>query len=67
MRMMNSAEAPAAAGGGSSGSRSGDVNFHYSPSINAGSNIDLESVLMQQGSTMRRRLSNQMRNGVFRS
>ena len=66
MRMMNSAEAPAASGGGG-GARAGDVNFHYAHSINAGSNIDLGSVLMQQGSTMRRWLSNQMRNGAFRT
>ena len=63
MRMVSAA--PAGSGGG--GARGGDVNFHYAPSINAGSNIDLGSVLMQQGSTMRRWLSNQMRNGAFRT
>ena len=78
MRMMNSGEPPASSGGtgggtgggiggGNGGARGGDVNFHYSPSINAGSNVDLEAVLMQQGSSMRRWLSNQMRNGAFRT
>ncbi len=67
MRMMVSGEPPPGNGGGGGGQRGGDVNFHYAPSINAGSNIDLESVLMQQGSAMRRWLSNQMRNGAFRT
>ncbi|MGO8758789.1 MAG: hypothetical protein ACLQG3_11765 [Terracidiphilus sp.] len=66
MRMMSSGEPPASSSGGS-GRASGDVSFHYAPSINAGSNVDLESVLMSQGSTMRRWLSNQMRNGSFRT
>jgi hypothetical protein len=66
MRFANSNEAPG--GSAINNSRtSGDVYFHYSPSINAGSNVDLHSVLTQQGSSMRRWLSNQARNGAFRT
>jgi hypothetical protein len=66
MRFANSNEAP----GGSTinnSKTSGDTNFHYAPTINAKSNVDLSSVLTQQGSTMRRWLNNQARNGSFKS
>ncbi|MDE2030432.1 MAG: hypothetical protein KGI97_07720, partial [Alphaproteobacteria bacterium] len=65
MRFANSNDAP---GGSTINNRtSGDTNFHYAPTINAHSNVDLESVLTQQGATMRRWLSNQARNGSFRA
>ena len=68
MRFANGNEAPASVGGSTYNSRSsGDTNFHYSPTINAGSNVDLASVLTQQGSSMRRWLNNQARNGSFKS
>ncbi|MDE1901013.1 MAG: phage tail length tape measure family protein [Alphaproteobacteria bacterium] len=68
MRFANSNGAPASVGGNTYNARaSGDTNFHYSPTINAGSNVDLHSVLTQQGSSMRRWLSNQARNGAFRT
>ena len=66
MRFANSNEAP----GGSTinnSKTSGDTNFHYAPTINAKSNVDLHSVLTQQGSTMRRWLNNQARNGSFKN
>jgi hypothetical protein len=66
MRFANSNEAP----GGSTinnSKTSGDTNFHYAPTINAKSNVDLNSVLTQQGSTMRRWLSNQARNGALKN
>jgi hypothetical protein len=65
MRHANSNDAP----GGSTinNKSSGDTNFHYAPTINAKSNVDLNSVLTQQGSTMRRWLSNQARNGAFKN
>ena len=66
MRQMNAPSSPSGAGGNGA-SASGDVNFHYAPSINAGSNVDLEALLLRQGTTMRRWLSNQMRNGAFRT
>ncbi|MDE1901295.1 MAG: phage tail length tape measure family protein [Alphaproteobacteria bacterium] len=66
MRFANSNEAPS--GSTINNSRtSGDTNFHYAPTINAKSNVDLESVLTQQGSSMRRWLNNQARNGSFKS
>jgi hypothetical protein len=64
MRQMN---APSSPSGPSGRGGTGDVNFHYAPSINAGSNVDLEALLLRQGTTMRRWLSNQMRNGAFRT
>jgi hypothetical protein len=68
LRAVNSNEPPSAIGGNTDNSRSsGDVNFHYSPSINARNNVDLETVLMQQGGSMRRWLNNQMRNGSFKA
>ncbi len=66
MRFANSNDAP----GGSTinnSKTSGDTNFHYAPTINAKSNVDLNSVLTQQGSTMRRWLTNQARNGSFKN
>jgi hypothetical protein len=66
MRFANSNEAP----GGSTinnSHTSGDTNFHYAPTINAKSNVDLNNVLTQQGSTMRRWLTNQARNGSFKN
>ena len=64
MRFANSNDAP---GGNTINHRtSGDTNFHYAPTINAKSNVDLNSVLSQQGSTMRRWLTNQARNGSFK-
>lgn len=66
MRQMHAPSSPSGAGGNGP-SASGDVNFHYAPSINAGSNVDLEALLLRQGTTMRRWLSNQMRNGAFRT
>lgn len=68
MRAAGADDAPGTSGNTINNSRSsGDVNFHYSPSINAKSNVDLESVLMQQGSSMRRWLTNQMRNGSLKT
>ncbi len=68
MQQMRAPSSPSGAGGNGTGtSASGDVNFHYAPSINAGSNVDLEALLLRQGTTMRRWLSNQMRNGAFRT
>jgi len=68
MKFANSNEPPNGVGGNTYNSKtSGDVNFHYSPSINAHSNVDLQSLLTQQGSTMRRWLSNQARNGSFKT
>ncbi len=52
---------------GSPASGGGEVSFHYAPTIHNGSNVDLNALLTQQGSTMRRWLSNQMRNGAFRT
>jgi len=68
MRAAGSDESPGSMGGNTYNSRSsGDVNLHYSPSINAHSNVDLSSVLAQQGSAMRRWLTNQMRNGSLKT
>jgi len=68
MRAIGSDEAPGSMGGNTYNSRtSGDVNLHYSPSINAHSNVDLGSILAQQGSAMRRWLTNQARNGSLKS
>ena len=67
MRAAGSDEAPGSMGGNSYNSRGGDVNLHYSPSVNAHSNVNLETVLAQQGSAMRRWLTNQMRNGSLKS
>ncbi len=68
MKFANSNEPPDSVGGNTYNSKtSGDTNFHYAPTINAKSNVDLNSVLTQQGSTMRRWLSNQARNGSFKS
>jgi hypothetical protein len=66
MRFANSNDAP----GGSTinnSKTSGDTNFHYAPTINAKSNVDLNNVLTQQGSTMRRWLTNQARNGALKN
>ncbi len=51
---------------GSPAARGSDVSFHYAPTIHNGANVDLGALLTQQGSAMRRWLSNQMRNGAFR-
>ena len=68
MRAAGSDESPGSAGGNTYNSRSsGDVNLHYSPSINAHSNVDLATVLSQQGSAMHRWLSNQARNGSLKT
>jgi hypothetical protein len=68
MRAAGSDDPPASVGGNTYNSRSsGDVNLHYSPSINAHSNVDLASVLQQQGSAMHRWLANQMRNGSLKT
>jgi hypothetical protein len=68
MRAAGSDESPGSMGGNTYNSRSsGDVNLHYSPSVNAHSNVDLSSVLAQQGSAMRRWLTNQMRNGSLKT
>ncbi len=68
MKFANSNEPPAGVGGNTYNSKtSGDTNFHYAPTINAKSNVDLNSVLTQQGATMRRWLNNQARNGSFKS
>ncbi|MDE3016308.1 MAG: phage tail length tape measure family protein [Pseudomonadota bacterium] len=67
MRMAGSDEPPGSVGGNTYNSRSGDVNLHYSPSINAHSNVDLATVLSQQGSAMHRWLANQMRNGSLKT
>jgi len=68
MKFANSNEPPDGVGGNTYNSKtSGDTNFHYAPTINAKSNVDLNSVLTQQGSTMRRWLSNQARNGSFKT
>ncbi|MDE3016289.1 MAG: hypothetical protein KGI29_05125, partial [Pseudomonadota bacterium] len=68
MRAAGSDEPPGSVGSNTYNSRSsGDVNLHYSPSINAHSNVDLSSVLAQQGSAMRRWLTNQMRNGSLKT
>ena len=65
MKFANSNEPP---GGGTNNSKtSGDTNFHYAPTINANSNVDLSDLLTQQGGTMRRWLNNQARNGSFKS
>jgi hypothetical protein len=64
MRFANSNEAQ---GNTINSKTSGDTNFHYAPTINAKSNVDLNSVLTQQGSTMRRWLTNQARNGTFKN
>ncbi len=68
MKFANSNERPASVAGNTYNSRSsGDTNFHYAPTINAKSNVDLEAVLTQQGASMRRWLNNQARNGSFRT
>ena len=67
MRFANANEPPSGVGNTYNSRSSGDTNFHYSPTINAGSNVDLEAMLTQQGATMRRWLNNQMRNGSFRT
>lgn len=64
MRFANSNDAQ---GNTINSKTSGDTNFHYAPTINAKSNVDLNSVLTQQGSTMRRWLTNQARNGSFKN
>ena len=64
MRFANSNDAQ---GNTINSKTSGDTNFHYAPTINAKSNVDLNSVLTQQGSTMRRWLTNQARNGTFKN